>query len=79
MQENIDQLITRGQAAKMLGISVQTLRNWEAEARETGEAVGPRSIRVGGNVARYRLADVKAVLESSFNLDSCKDRRIRPN
>lgn len=48
-------LIPIGEAAKMLGVSLRTLRRWDADGYLV--AVRPR-----GGQRRYRLADIEAVI-----------------
>ena len=47
-----DALVSIGTAALLLGVSVDTMRRWEAEGRIT-------STRTPGNQRRYDLAEVE--------------------
>ena len=48
-----DELIAIGQAAKLLGVAVCTLRRWEAKGIITAYRIGPRRDR------RFRLSDLE--------------------
>ena len=50
-------LLTDYEVAALLGASLQTVRNW----RWRGE--GPRFVKLGGRMVRYRPADVQAFIE----------------
>jgi excisionase family DNA binding protein len=51
-----DSLLTIGEAAQILGFSIQTLRNWDTAGKLTaGRTPGGRRV--------YRYADVLAALE----------------
>lgn len=52
-----ERLLTRPEAADMLGLSVQTLANWHTLGK------GPRSVLVGSRSRRYRLSDLLAYVE----------------
>lgn len=52
-----ERLLTRPEAAGMLGLSVQTLANWHTLGK------GPRSVLVGSRSRRYRLSDLLAYVE----------------
>lgn len=47
-------LVTDREAAEILGLAVQTLRNWRYERR------GPPYRRIGGRVIRYSLRELDA-------------------
>lgn len=49
-------LLKQDQVAEMLGVSPRTLERW----RLTGQ--GPRFVKVGGTVVRYRLDAVEAFI-----------------
>jgi predicted DNA-binding transcriptional regulator AlpA len=49
-------LLTDVELADLLGASLQTVRNW----RWRGE--GPRYVKLGGRMVRYRPADVAAFI-----------------
>ncbi len=50
-------LYNRQEAADLLGVSTQTLRDWEKD----GE--GPTAIRIGKRSIRYREEDIESWLE----------------
>lgn len=50
-------LLTDNEVAALLGASLQTVRNW----RWRGE--GPRFVKLGGRMVRYRPDDVQAFIE----------------
>jgi predicted DNA-binding transcriptional regulator AlpA len=50
-------LLTDSEVAALLGASLQTVRNW----RWRGE--GPRFVKLGGRMVRYRPADVQAFID----------------
>ena len=52
------QLLSDVELASFLGIAVQTIRNW----RWRGE--GPRFVKLGDRVVRYRPADIQAFIEA---------------
>ena len=54
---NTERLLTRPEAAAMLGLAVQTLANWASAG------IGPRRVRVGARACRYRLSDLLAYVE----------------
>ncbi len=49
-----DRLLTRKQAAEILGFQPQTLARWKWEGREDR----PREVRVGSRAVRYRASDL---------------------
>jgi predicted DNA-binding transcriptional regulator AlpA len=52
-----DRLLTEGEVAQILGVALNTLRNWRAEQR------GPRFVKLGtgrGAPVRYYLSDINA-------------------
>ncbi|MGH9640588.1 MAG: helix-turn-helix transcriptional regulator [Bryobacteraceae bacterium] len=49
-------LLTDSEVAALLGASLQTIRNW----RWRGE--GPRYVKLGGRMVRYRPADLAAFI-----------------
>lgn len=51
-------LLDENEAAASLSVAVQTLRNW----RWKGE--GPRYVKVGSRLVRYRRADLAAFVEA---------------
>lgn len=51
-----DDLLAIGEAARVLGVSVSTVRRWES----LGHIASRRTV---GNQRRYRYADVTALLE----------------
>ena len=50
-------LLTDAELAALLGASLQTVRNW----RWRGE--GPRFVKLGGRMVRYRPDDVRAFID----------------
>lgn len=52
-------LLTDTEVAALLGASPQTVRNW----RWRGE--GPRFVKLGGRMVRYRPADVQAFIDKA--------------
>ena len=57
--ENAAFLLDEKEAAASLSVAVQTLRNW----RWKGE--GPRYVKVGARLVRYRRGDLVAFIEAS--------------
>lgn len=55
---NLADLLDENEAAASLRIAVQTLRNW----RWKGE--GPRYVKVGVRLVRYRRGDLAAFVEA---------------
>lgn len=53
---NTERLLTRPEAAELLGLAVQTLANWQNAGK------GPRSVLVGARARRYRLSDLTAFM-----------------
>ena len=49
-------LMTEGQAAERLAMSIHTMRRWRVLGR------GPVFLKVGGKAVRYRESDLKAFL-----------------
>ena len=49
-----DQLLTRKQAAEVLGFQPQTLARWKWEGREDR----PPEVRVGSRAVRYRASEL---------------------
>ena len=49
-----DRLLTRKEAAEILGFQPQTLARWKWEGRENR----PRELRVGSRAIRYRASDL---------------------
>jgi excisionase family DNA binding protein len=52
-------LLTREEAADVLGVSRQTLANWAVDG------AGPRFVKIGTN-ARYRAQDLEAYIEANL-------------
>ncbi len=50
-------LVDEQEAARMLGYTVRTLRNWRFKGR------GPRFVRVNARSIRYRIQDLEAWIE----------------
>ena len=53
-------LINERQLSELLGIAIQTARNW----RSTGR--GPAYVKLGGRSVRYRVVDVQDFIESGL-------------
>jgi hypothetical protein len=54
--EQEQQLLRTVDAARILNVSVRTMHNWR------WKGCGPRFLRVGRHLIRYRLADLHAFL-----------------
>lgn len=54
-------LLTDSELAELLGASQQTVRNW----RWRGE--GPRFVKLGGRLVRYKPEDVQAFIDGKVN------------
>lgn len=54
---NTERLLTRPEAAELLGLAPQTLANWASMGK------GPRRVIVGSRSTRYRLSDLTAYME----------------
>ena len=54
-----EKLLDEKGAARFLGLSVYTLRNWRHQLRP------PNYIKLGGRAVRYRLADLEQFIEDS--------------
>lgn len=61
-----DTYVRIGQAARLAGVSVDTLRRWEAE----GKLSAPRSL---GGQRSYRLADIESLCDSDEDDDPSRD------
>ena len=48
------------EVARIIGVRVKTLRNWRVQG------VGPRFVRTGRKLVRYRLSDVLAWQEANL-------------
>ena len=55
-----DRLLTRKQAAEVLGFQPQTLARWKWEGREDR----PPEVRVGRRAVRYRASDLEKWIAS---------------
>ena len=53
-----DELVAPAEAAKFLGVAVNTIRFWRAQRR------GPPYVRVGTKAVRYRRGDLLAFIEA---------------
>lgn len=53
-------LLTEVEVANILGVAVPTLRNW----RHLGK--GPRFLKVGQRIVRYRRDDIEAFLQAGL-------------
>ena len=62
-QSEVELYLGEKQVASMLGLAVQTLRNWRFQGR------GPSYVKLGPRAVRYKLGDV---------LDFAEERRIEP-
>jgi predicted DNA-binding transcriptional regulator AlpA len=59
MQTNSAQpMLTEKDLSKLLPISLHALRRWRTEGR------GPKFIKVGGTLVRYRMEDVEKFLRA---------------
>lgn len=58
MPENTPTLIPIGEAARILGVSVDTIRRWETEGRIV-------STRTAGNQRRFTLSEIEQMGEAS--------------
>lgn len=61
-------LYNQQEAADLLGVSTQTLRDWERD----GE--GPTAIRIGKRSVRYREQDIESWLEEKAS--SQKEKKV---
>ena len=55
MSEENEKLITPATAAKMLGVTVMTIRNWENDGKL-------KAIKTFGGHRRFRLSDIKKLI-----------------
>lgn len=53
---NLDPLLPIGEAARILGVAVDTLREWEKDGKIT-------ATRSAGGQRRFRVSEVERVLE----------------
>ena len=53
LEVNLDRLLTQPEAAKLLRLSENTLRQWRARGR------GPRFVRLSNRAIRYRNEDLE--------------------
>ena len=51
--------VTEREAATMLSVAIQTLRNWRYLRR------GPAYCKIGGRAVRYRLCDLRDFIDNS--------------
>ena len=64
----MSKIISIGQAAKLLGVHVQTLRNWEKSGKLKPDSISP------GGTRRYNLDSVIARLDCPRNCSlNCRD------
>lgn len=56
--ETVDRLINQNEVASIIGVAPKTLERWR------GNGTGPRFVRVGGRLARYRFSDVMAYVSN---------------
>jgi excisionase family DNA binding protein len=54
----MDEIISPKEAAKMLGVSITTLRNWENDKKI-------KCVRTLGGHRRFRLAEIKKIMEGN--------------
>jgi len=50
--EAVDRLLNQHEVASILGVASKTLERWRCYG------TGPKFVRVGGRLARYRLSDI---------------------
>lgn len=63
----MNKLIAIGQASKLLGVTIQTLRNWDKQG-----LLKPDEITKGGS-RRYKLESIKRINKNiKFNADNLK-------
>ena len=55
---NDDHLLDKAAAARYLGVSIKTLDDWIYRRR------GPRYVKLGGKLVRYRIEDLLAYVDS---------------
>ncbi len=55
-----EKLLDEKGAARFLGLSVYTLRNWRHQLRP------PNYVKLGGRAVRYRLDDLEEFIEKSW-------------
>ncbi|RCS69482.1 hypothetical protein CIK73_06050 [Brachybacterium alimentarium] len=61
-----ERLLTRHEAADVLGLAAGTLANWHSAGK------GPRSVVVGVRTRRYRLSDLTSYMESLSSSDGVR-------
>ena len=59
MDDKQDLVLTESEAARQLRVSVTGLRKWRRDG------TGPRYVRLGGRLIRYRVPDIENWLESN--------------
>jgi len=60
-----DQLISIGEASRLLGVCQDTLREWDKQSR-----LAP--VRTAGQHRRYRLSDIQRIQAEGFEEKPCK-------
>ena len=70
MTEEIDRMLTDGEAAPLLGVMRNTMAKWRA----TGNPDAPSFIRIGRNV-RYKLSTLRAWIANREEL-SCSTKKV---
>lgn len=63
MIDESDQLLTPQDVAKLLRVHLQTVYRWAADGRLP-------SVKVGGKAVRFRLADVRQVVQAGNGPDA---------
>jgi predicted DNA-binding transcriptional regulator AlpA len=59
IEEQDKRVLTQGEVARFLKVSVGTVKRWRLEGR------GPKYSRLGGRLPRYRMTDIEAYLEAT--------------
>lgn len=68
--EELERLVPEKDAAKMIGVSPRTLRNW----RVTGG--GPQYVKVSARCVRYRRADIFSWIEDRERRHTSQANRV---
>lgn len=65
--ENLSGLLRERAAAEFLNVTIRCLQSW----RMTGK--GPRVVRLGGRMVRYRMADLEEFIDAGVSEGSAVD------